>query len=298
LAKVEGQTATLSIAKYMLRDGESEPTWERWLTNHELWSQPPPPRSLRLGPPRDAWAMYPQPVRTLPAGPGRLLLAASDWAQATLALVDTDENKPLWVQTRDGLPPFDSLTVDGSGRASVLTMGPWDEETMASSPSIEHYEADGGLAWIRALPAPWQRNVSSQLATDADGNIIHVGVEQNVGIPQPDASISVYVQLLSPDGDTTWAVEIRQEAPQGWANAAPAAIDKDGNIFVVGPSFSEAPEEPDGESVFGQYLYELSPDGERCRSHRLLSTNLERITIADNGDMYFLGWTFGRLMRK
>jgi hypothetical protein len=295
LAKTDGMSATLSISKYILREGQSEPTYERWLTNHELWSLPPSEKTLSVQRPRDVWAMYPQAMRAVPVGAERLLLAPADWPQATLAMIDTENNEPVWVQTREGLAPFDSLTVDGAGRASVLTMGPWDEETMTSTPSIEHYEADGRLAWIRTLPAPWGDGIWSQLSTDPDGNIINVGIEQNLS---QDEESSVYVQQLSPDGDTNWVTEIPQTLQDGFGNSVPAAIDKDGNIFVVGPYFYEEPAEPEGDYVSGQLLYELSPDGERCRSHRVLSANVERIAIADNGDIYFFGWNLGRLMRK
>jgi hypothetical protein len=294
LAKVDGLDATVIISKYILREGESEPTHESWLTNHELWSATPAPKTLSLAPPRDVWSTYPQSIVAMQAGPERLLLASNDWGSRAIALLATDENKPVWVQTRAGLAPHDALTVDGDNRATLLILGPWDEETMASLPTIEHYEANGQLAWIRVLPAPWGQSSWSKLAADHDGNIINVAVEQ----PNAEPS-AMHVQKLNPDGDTDWVVKITQEAAeQGWGSAAAPTFDKDGNIFLVGPSFYEEPTDPDGDYVGGQLLYEISADGERCRSHRVLSANMERLVIAENGDIYFFGWNFGRLLRK
>jgi hypothetical protein len=301
LVSVEDRHALVGISKYVLREGESEPRNERWLTDDELWTGVREV-ALTLSPPRDEWSMYMPPLFVAKAAPGRLLISPNSWDEGAIALVDRAERKADWVQTREGLPPIDALVVDGDNRATIVTTQPWNPETNKGTPRIERYGSDGGLAWIRTLPPPWDGDMQAKPVPGPDGSVLLVGFEQiNTPIDaQSFQSVSggVHVIKLDSDGDVSWAIEIPPPTMDSWVNPAPPVLDDNGNIFVVGPSFSEAPDDPEGDYVNGQFVYEITPDGERCLSHRVIGANIERLELADSGDFYFFGWSFGRLMRK
>jgi hypothetical protein len=302
LGSVDEIHALVAVSKYVLRDGELQPTIERWLSDYELWMDPAP-KSITLAAPPDPWASFPEPIAVLPAADNRVVVAPRSWGERSIALFATDAREPVWVQTREGLPPINSLVVDQDNRTSLMTTEPWNDEARIYNPRIEHYGADGQLEWIRSFSEPRTDYSDGTLAIDGEGNVIRAIYEQSDVFVSPNTSMSqlegLVVHKLDPDGETSWALRIPIDQENGWANNNKPAVDEDGNIFIVGPYFYDEPEAVDDpEPPHGMVVYEISADGERCKAHRVENGEMERLAIAENGDFYFFGYNFGRLTRK
>jgi hypothetical protein len=267
-----------------------------WLVEFDAEGEQVGPRVPLVGASDKPWFVAPRPAAS---GSGSLALFEQQLISGSIAMLSLESREPRWVQTREGRLGLGSSVVDADGEVSVLTISP----DQSPSGRIEHYAANGELAWERTLPWRERRGFGgygSELGLDGEGNLLSSQVEWA-------EFQETVVQKIGRDGQSAWIAAVGVAPPEedsvsGWSissGSGKVLAAADGTLYVNGGSVQTFDE--DGvASPSTTFLYELSSDGERCGLWRWESelTDFQPVAVAGDGSFYFASWSgFGRVER-
>jgi hypothetical protein len=264
-----------------------------WLVEFDGEGKQVGPRVPVVGASDKPWFVAPQPTVV---GPGSLALFERQLVSGSIAMLALESRTLRWVQTREGRLGLGSSVVDADGQVTALTTSP-DQQP---SGRIEHYAADGELAWERTLPWRERRNFGpvADVALDREGNVLASSIEGDQ---------ETVVQKIGRDGQSAWLTGIvatpLESAAGGWGGGygpSKALVGADGTLFINGGSFQTYDENGMAMSPSTTFLYELSSDGARCGLWRWESEypDFQQVALAEDGSFYFASWSgFGRVER-
>lgn len=230
---------------------------------------------------------------TLRLAGGALALAQRRYGGGGIGLLELASRKLRWVQTRRGRLGISTMAAHADGGVSLSTRSPIG----LTSGRVEHYDAEGQLAWERSWRQPTTSLLGGEfIASDGADQLFAIETLSETGVTQQLRSFAYKFNVA---GEGLWASELFDSATRltldaGFRFGEPIwATTPTGALLFVGASA-----QPPSSSPARSELTAIARDGGRCGQYEWQDPYdvLEQLALGADGHVYFASsMGFGRL---
>jgi hypothetical protein len=176
-------------------------------------------------------------------------------------MFDLASRETRWVQSRAGRLGIANAIVDTAHELTITTRTP----NGSLSRRVEHYRADGTLAWERRWPMS-----SPDLAGETYDGTLNVDSQGNLSLLLVDYNEHSRLFRMSRDGEQLFAREYdsyQEPASDSSSSQLPTVVSMSSGTIIYSPIM--VTDEELGEPTSAHTIVVVSPDGERCTRHAL-----------------------------
>ena len=208
------------------------------------------------------------------------------------------EGIELWTRQFGSSAADGALAVGVNGTGNIIVAG-HTEATLPGQTSaggedafVRKLSPEGAELWMRQFGSP-NSDAATGVAVDGAGDIILAGNMDGPRIGQL-GNQDAFVWKLSPEGIELW---MRQFGSSAWDRVTGVAVDKAGNIFVVGDTYGALP----GQTPAGgrdAFVEKLSPEGTELWRRQFGSSASDgalAVAVDGAGNIFVAGDTEGTL---
>ena len=233
-----------------------------------------------------------------------------------------DDSKAVWatnifddleiIRTTVDVDPEGNTIVAGGFNGTIKISDTMNVTTSNSYDAyIAKFDPDGKARWVQSFGALGEQ-YATDVATDAEGNIVVVGMARGdafpfgTGVVAPKATdADIFIAKFDPDGKAMWAKRVGAAGPMLWYEpTATVAVSRTDGSIVVGGSHAAAlnfglddPLPAAGDE--NGFVAKLEPTGQGIWQFAFGATGYKQrvtdVAFGPKNDVFFTGWFSGSL---